>query len=325
VDDPAPAGDQAALVRPLAAATCDFDHLMVAGRMPARTPMAIGHECVAEVVDVGPAVRSVVAGQRVVVPFQISCGRCANCRRGATSSCAVVPWLSCYGLGPAGGPWGGVVSDTVVVPYADAMLVALPDGCAPADLAAVGCNVVDAFRCVAPQLQVLPGADVLVLAGAFDNIAVYAAALARACGAGEVHVVTDSEEVAARAGAAGATPVSSYEVGRDRYPIVVDASMDPHLLRLGLMACAPGGVATLSTMYAGRSTEVPLMRMFERCITLHTGQPHARALLDPVLAMVVEERIDLAALTTSTRPWSEAPQAFAAGSGKHVVVVEGQP
>src|SRR5271167_2546034 len=84
---PQPDSDRAALVRPLAVATCDLDALIISGQSPFPAPFPIGHECVAEVIDVGDAVRAVKPGQRVSVPFQISCGDCAACRRGRTGSC----------------------------------------------------------------------------------------------------------------------------------------------------------------------------------------------------------------------------------------------
>uniref|UniRef100_UPI0014839C56 alcohol dehydrogenase catalytic domain-containing protein n=1 Tax=Mycobacterium avium TaxID=1764 RepID=UPI0014839C56 len=87
---------------------------------------------VAEVVDVGDEVSSVRVGDRVVVPFQISCGRCSACRRGHTGSCLSVPPASMYGFGISGGLWGGALADLMAVPFADAMLVALPDGVEPA-------------------------------------------------------------------------------------------------------------------------------------------------------------------------------------------------
>jgi alcohol dehydrogenase len=145
-------GPHGALVEPIAVATCDFDHLLVSGRQPAAWPLAIGHEFVARVLQVGDEVRSFTPGDVVIVPFQISCGSCAACERGQTSACARVPWLSCYGLGALAGNWGGAASDVVSVPYADAMLVRLPAGLAPHDAAAVSCNVVDAYRTVGPQL-----------------------------------------------------------------------------------------------------------------------------------------------------------------------------
>jgi threonine dehydrogenase-like Zn-dependent dehydrogenase len=63
-----------------------------------------------------------------------------------------VPRLSNYGLGAGGGGYGGGMSDLLAVPYADAMLVPVPEGCAPADCVAAGCNLVDVHRCLAGPL-----------------------------------------------------------------------------------------------------------------------------------------------------------------------------
>src|SRR5262249_34975605 len=137
-DVPAPRleSDAAALVRPLAVTTCDLDHAIVRGRVPLPGPFPLGHEFVAEVTDVGDAVESVRPGDRVVVPFQISCGRCGRCRKGLTSSCESAPVRAAYGLGPIGGlEWGGALAEVVRVPFADALLQPLPPAGAPSALA----------------------------------------------------------------------------------------------------------------------------------------------------------------------------------------------
>src|SRR5580692_11271228 len=74
--------DGAALVRPVAVATCDLDALIIDGSSPFPGPFPLGHECVAEVVELGDGVGSLERGQLVSVPFQISCGECGPCRRG---------------------------------------------------------------------------------------------------------------------------------------------------------------------------------------------------------------------------------------------------
>lgn len=320
---PALPSPRAALVRPLAVATCDFDHLIVAGLVPTGLPTPIGHECVAEVITVGSEVSAVAAGDVVVVPFQISCGECAPCRRGHTSCCATVPWLSCYGLGDLAGSWGGALADVLTVPYADAMLVPLPPSVDPVDAAAIGCNVVDAYRCVGPQLAACPGADVLVVSGAFASIALYAAAIAVALGSAVTFLDTTRASAAA-AGRIGADVVADPDVVASRaYPVTVDASMDPALLHTALRATAPGGECTASTMYVDALTPVPLMAMFERCATLRTGQPHARALVPTVLDLLVDGRLAVDAVTQAVVPWDEAPEAFARGAGKVVVTRDG--
>lgn len=76
-----------ALVRPLAVSRCDIDLPYVTGLLPPPRPFALGHECVGEVTAVGETVTTVRVGDRVIVPFQISCGACVRCRRGHTGSC----------------------------------------------------------------------------------------------------------------------------------------------------------------------------------------------------------------------------------------------
>jgi threonine dehydrogenase-like Zn-dependent dehydrogenase len=115
-------GDAQAIVRPLVVALCDLDRALLAGATPFQGPFPLGHEAVAEVIEVGDDVTRVRPGDRVVVPFQISCGACQRCQQGLTGSCTAVPTGAMYGL-PARGDWGGLLAETVHVPYADAMLL----------------------------------------------------------------------------------------------------------------------------------------------------------------------------------------------------------
>lgn len=161
-----------AMVRPFVAARCDGDNLplnlnaaramrigltaghldptvrQVFGSRPYRPPFAFGHECVAEVIECGSNVRTVAAGDVVIVPWAISCGRCVACGQGLTSSCldAGDTPLSAYGFGPAMGDWGGAVSDQLRVPFADAMLVKLPKGIDPIAVASAADNITDGWR-----------------------------------------------------------------------------------------------------------------------------------------------------------------------------------
>jgi alcohol dehydrogenase len=50
------------------------DRAILLGRAAVPPPFAIGHECVAEVVEAGTAVTHVVPGDLVVVPWHIGCG-----------------------------------------------------------------------------------------------------------------------------------------------------------------------------------------------------------------------------------------------------------
>ena len=244
------ASDEAALVRPIAVTTCDLDHLIVSGRVPLPGPFA-RPRAVADVVDVGDRVAGVRPGDRVVVPFQISCGHCGRCRKGLTSSCENAPVRSAYGLGPIGGTqWGGALSDLVMVPFADAMLEHLPPGVAPSAVACASDNLCDGWRTVAPFLAEAPGADVLVMAGGAISIAFYAVAVAKALGAGRVVYRDVDETRGALAERLGATvEIGPYPRRVGEFPITVDASADPDGLACALRSVTPYGACTSVGIY----------------------------------------------------------------------------
>jgi threonine dehydrogenase-like Zn-dependent dehydrogenase len=207
--------DTEAIVRPIAVARCDLDsaylnrdlgvplqlaHLTHVvdrqvcedlGRRPFTGPFAYGHECVAEVLDVGSGVRSFARGDVVVVPFQISCGGCATCSTGRTAFCTTDRHtsISMYGLGNATGGWGGMMSDRLRVPFADHMLLPVPTGVHPAALASASDNLPDGWRAVAEPLRCWPSAPVLVLGGHAKSVGLYAVASAKALGAERVDYV----------------------------------------------------------------------------------------------------------------------------------------
>ena len=72
-------------------------------------------------------------------------------------------------------------------------------------------------------------------------------------------------------------------------------------------------------MYIAPTTPLPLMAMFERCITFRTGQPHARALVHPVLDLVATGRFQPRLVTGDVVDWNDAPTAFSATTGKTVI------
>ncbi|HEY6480136.1 MAG TPA: alcohol dehydrogenase catalytic domain-containing protein [Streptosporangiaceae bacterium] len=60
-------------------ACCDLDVSVAEGRAPLSPGYAQGHEGIAEVVETGAGVTGVRPGDRVIVPFQVSCGQCREC------------------------------------------------------------------------------------------------------------------------------------------------------------------------------------------------------------------------------------------------------
>jgi alcohol dehydrogenase len=315
-DDPKLEGDGEAIVRPVALATCDIDVAFVQGRYPTG-PFAFGHECVAEVTEAGDAVSSVEPGDLVSVPFQISCGSCDACRAGRTGNCDSVPRLSTYGL-PIGDDYGGFASDSVRIPYADAMLVPIPGQISPATVASLSDNIPDAWRCVAPALAERPGAPVLIALGA-GSIALYSVAIALALGAERVDVVGGGERDRELAAELGANVLDEGFPNRAGfYPVTVDASADPDGIACVLRSTDRDGHSTSIGIYF-EPTPLPLLDMFTQGITFVTGRPHVRTIMPEVLELIRQDRFDPDPMTANKVAWDDAAEALSDLRAKTVV------
>ncbi len=89
VPDPKVEDARDAIVRVTSCAICGSDLHLYDGYMPGMmNGDIVGHECMGEVVEVGPGARDALnVGDRVVIPFTIICGECDQCRRGNFSVC----------------------------------------------------------------------------------------------------------------------------------------------------------------------------------------------------------------------------------------------
>lgn len=143
VPDPEIVNPRDAIVEVTATAICGSDLHLYDGVIPGMKPGDIlGHEFMGRVVDVGP--RSTLRpGQRVVVPFTISCGGCFFCRIGQFSACdnsnpveAQDATEALYGHAVSGlfgyshltGGYAGGQAEYVRVPFSDVGPVVIPDG-----------------------------------------------------------------------------------------------------------------------------------------------------------------------------------------------------
>lgn len=117
------------ILKTVATNICGSDQHMVRGRTTAPSDLVLGHEITGEVVEVGSDVEFIKKGDICSVPFNISCGRCRNCKERKTGICLNVnpdrPG-SAYGYVDMGG-WVGGQAEYVLVPYADWNLLKFPD------------------------------------------------------------------------------------------------------------------------------------------------------------------------------------------------------
>src|SRR5215831_1387105 len=82
VPDPKIINKRDAIVKITSTAICGSDLHLYNGFIPTMEKGdIIGHEFMGEVVEVGSGVHNLTKGDRVIVPFTISCGRCFFCQR----------------------------------------------------------------------------------------------------------------------------------------------------------------------------------------------------------------------------------------------------
>ncbi|MEV0951498.1 zinc-dependent alcohol dehydrogenase [Promicromonospora sp. NPDC050249] len=181
-----------AIVRVTTAAICGSDLHLYHGLMPdTRVGSTFGHEFVGIVHEVGPSVRNVAVGDRVMVPFNIYCGTCFFCARGLYSNCHNVnPNATAvggiYGYSHTTGGYDGAQAEYVRVPFADVGPTIVPDWMDEED--AVLCTDALATGYFGAQLADIAEGDVVVVFGA-GPVGLFAARSAWLMGAGRVIVV----------------------------------------------------------------------------------------------------------------------------------------
>ncbi|MEU4874533.1 alcohol dehydrogenase catalytic domain-containing protein [Streptomyces sp. NPDC021608] len=311
-----------AIVAPVAATSCDVDSAILAGHGFIDPPFALGHECVARVVDAGAGVTTVTPGDLVVVPWSISCGACSPCRRGLTAHRSAVPHMATYGA-PIGGSWGGLFADLVRVPYADAMLVPLPAGLDPVAMASASDNWSLSWRLVAPHLEARPGARVLVVAR--GSIGLYVCDIARALGASDVlYVDPDAEhrKLAESFGARTAEAIGSAT--RPGFDIAVEATGRVDQLALAVRSLAPEGVCESAGNHF-RPGELPLLDMYLTGVTLRIARDNVRAHIPDALDLAASGAVDPARVVSHVLDREQLPEALPEKHRKPVFVRDSAP
>ena len=142
VPDPSIMNPRDAIVKVTSTAICGSDLHIYNGFIPTmKRGDVLGHVFMGEVVEVGPGVRNLSVGDRVVVPFPIACGQCAQCEREMYSLCENSnpnAWMAekMWGYSPCGifgyshmlGGYAGGQAEYARVPFADVGPLKVPDG-----------------------------------------------------------------------------------------------------------------------------------------------------------------------------------------------------
>ena len=135
VEDPKLQKRDDIIVRITSTAICGSDLHIYKGALPTRKDYIIGHEPMGIVEEVGPEVTKVKKGDRVVLPFNISCGECYYCNHDMESQCdnsndnPKVDTGGYFGFTERYGDYSGGQAEFLRVPYGNFMPFVIPESC----------------------------------------------------------------------------------------------------------------------------------------------------------------------------------------------------
>jgi threonine dehydrogenase-like Zn-dependent dehydrogenase len=276
VPDPQILNERDAIVRITSTAICGSDLHLYDGYIPTMEKGDIlGHEFMGEVVEVGRAVSTLKVGDRVVVPFPISCGRCESCRHGFFSVCensnpnaAIAEKL--MGHTPAGifgyshmlGGYPGGQAEYARVPFADVGPIKIEDDL-PDETVLFLSDIFPTGFMGAEMCDIKPG-DVIAVWGA-GPVGQFAVASAYLLGAERV-IAIDRFPYRLR--------IAAEKAGAE----TIDYGQEDVLSTLREMTSGRGPDACIDAVGMEAHSSVPALHAYDRvkhATRMETDRPHA--------------------------------------------------
>jgi threonine dehydrogenase-like Zn-dependent dehydrogenase len=320
----------------------------------------LGHEPMGIVEAVGSEVTQIKPGDRVVIPFNVSCGHCFMCEQGLMSQCettqvheygtgaSLLGYTKLYGQVPGG------QAEFLRVPQAHYGPIKVPEG--PPDDRFVFLSDVLPTAWQAVEYANIPKDGSVVVLG-LGPIGEMSCRIAQHRGAGQVigvDLVPDRLQRAAGHGVEAinleehddlAAAIRERTDGRGPDSVIDAVGMEAHGSPVGRMAhrltallpdavaqkaietagidrlsalhaaieiVRRGGTVSLSGVYGGAASPMPLIQMFDKQINLRMGQANVRRWIDDLMPLVNGDGDPLGVESFATHhvPLDEAPQAY---------------
>jgi threonine dehydrogenase-like Zn-dependent dehydrogenase len=361
VDDPAIEEPTDAIIRVTSSGICGSDlHLYsVLGAFIDEGDI-LGHEPMGIVEAVGAGVKDIAPGDRVVIPFNISCGHCFMCDQGLQSQCettqvheqgtgaALLGYTELYGQVPGG------QAEYLLVPQAHYGPIKVPEG-PPDDRFVYLSDVLPTAWQAVEYANIPAGGSVLVLG--LGPIGEMATRIAQRRGARVLAVELVAERLERARGHGvdaldlgdydGDLPAAVRDMTDGRGPdAVIDAvGMEAHgapvaelahkvagvlpdaiaapmmqkagvdrlsALHMAIELVRRGGTVSLSGVYGGAASPMPLIQMFDKQINLRMGQANVRRWIPEILPLLTgdDDPLGVDSFATHHVPLEQAPHAY---------------
>ena len=341
-----------AIVRVLRSCICGSDLHLYHGLVPdTRVGSTFGHEFIGEVVDIGSGVENLKVGDRVMVPFNISCGKCAFCRQELYGNChesnpEATAVGGIFGYSHTAGGYNGGQAEYVRVPYADVGPTVIPDWMDPDDAVLLTDVVPTGYQ--AAEMAGIQTGDTVVVFGA-GPIGIMAAKSAWLFGAGRVIIIDHLEyrlEFASRYAQCEAYNFKSIgdivvfiktqtdslgadvcidAVGCEAAGDLMNTIMGRKMLLQGgsttalhwaINSVKKGGIVSIVGVYGPTDALVPIGNVVNKGITIRANQASVKRLLPRLIEHVKNGVLNPKELITHRIPLEEVAEAYHIFSAK---------
>lgn len=334
------------VVRITSTAICGSDLHIYRGSIPTEEGFVIGHEPMGIVEEVGPDVTKVKKGDRVVIPFNISCGECFYCQNEMESQCdnsndnPEVDSGALFGYTDRYGNFPGGQAEYLRVPYANVIPFKVPEGCELEDESLLFLSDVLPTAYWSVEHAGVKQGDVVIVLGS-GPVGLMVQKFAWMKGAKRVMVVDPLDYRLEHAKNMNKVEIFNFddfddvgkhlrELTHGGADVVIDCvGMDGKMsiiekmqqklklqggtlsaIEVGMKAVRKFGTIQLTGVYGANYNMFPLGKFFERNITLKMGQAPAIHYLPMLYELVAQGKIDPTQIITHKVPLSEASEAY---------------
>ncbi|MDQ2649075.1 MAG: alcohol dehydrogenase catalytic domain-containing protein [Actinomycetota bacterium] len=312
VPDPEVPGPDGLLLRVEHTAICGSDlHLY---HSPfGMSGVRLGHEFIGTVDEVGAAVATVRAGDRVLVSGVIGCGSCGPCRAGDPVLC-LQNGMQVFGFGS--GLHGGQ-AEAVAVPAADASVRVIPEEISD-EQAVLLTDILPTGYLGAQRADIQPGHVVVVIG--LGPVGVFALQCAQLYGPSRILAVDMVPDRLVRAEALGAEPIDASDgngvakvleaTGGRGAPSVIEAVGADQTVLDAINCAAPGGTISVIGATMSMGLPIPTLLMFMKRLTLRATVASIPQTWDALIPLVAAGKLHPEEVFTHHMGLSEAADAY---------------
>ncbi|NMO98217.1 zinc-dependent alcohol dehydrogenase [Paenibacillus lemnae] len=348
VEDPKLQKADDIIVRITSTAICGSDLHIYKGALPAKKDFVIGHEPMGIVEEVGPEVTKVKKGDRIVLPFNVSCGHCFYCENEMESQCdnananPEFDTGAYFGYTERYGDYSGGQAELLRVPYGNFMPFKIPESCELEDDALLFMSDVLPTAYWSIENSGMKKGDTVIVLGC-GPVGLMTQKFAWMKGAKRVIAVDhvpyrlrhaektnkvetinfkefDETGKYLRELTSGGADVVIDCVGMDGKKNPLEAIGQKlkiqggtlSALEIALQAVRKFGTIQLTGVYGSKYNMFPLGNIFERNVSLKMGQAPVIHMMPMLFDMITEGKIDPTDIITHEVPLARASDAYKA-------------